>query len=705
MMKIALLAGFSLFNLLLAHPAEAQFFEKVNGFTGIASRSVAFGDYDNDGWPDQFLAAQFAGHIRLLKNLSGTRFVNRTPSIASAISTKWKGGGAIWGDYDNDGDLDIFVPTGSINYEQRDRNALLRNDRGTFRDVYLAAGLTDSLPTDNAIWLDYDRDGFIDLYTGNVGAPDSRNLLYRNQGDGTFRDVTEEAGLLIQLHPEGGGSNGGMAAADFNDDGWPDLYIALWLEPNRLFLNDGQGRFRDATSSEISTDIADPGQALGVSLADIDNDLQMDILLAAGGNATKAQRSQVLLNRGEGRFVDVTDQLGLGSFTATNAIFGINTADVDNDGDIDIMTGFEKSRFFINQGDGLFVDRSEQSGLIDRTFSFSLGDYNLDGALDLLGGGDTGAFLHRNTGNDHHWLRVELVGVESNRSAIGARLIARAGETQQLREILGGLGFYQNELVAHFGLGDLTQVDQLEIRWPSGQVDVLTDIPADQKIRVIEGRGTYYTAEPSIWITAPPDTFIANQNTQLELAVRPALFEADATIAAVTANLSQIGGPREVPMQAMGDGTYQLTRSMQVHSESTSAYIDILIEQDTSLGPHWIRLGHQQVILLNAPTAVLESHTDAQPSIFALAQNYPNPFNSTTVIRFALPQDSAVELAVYNLAGQRVATLVDGLRQAGSHAVHWNGDDDLSRELGSGIYLYQLRIGERQKTRKLLLLR
>ena len=171
-------------------------------------------------------------------------------------------------------------------------NRLLRNDRGRFREVTAEAGLLDSLPTDNALWLDYDRDGFIDLYTGNLSCgdhpdPEVRNLLYRNQGDGTFIDMTEASGLHVLLkEPDPndeddtciGGSNGGMVAGDFDDDGWPDLYIGVLLDRNRLFLNRGNGTFIDATTGEID----DVGEAFGVAVGDYDNDGFIDLFLGAG---------------------------------------------------------------------------------------------------------------------------------------------------------------------------------------------------------------------------------------------------------------------------------------------------------------------------------------------------------------------------------------------------------------------------------------
>jgi len=297
------------------------------------------------------------------------------------MSSKTKGGGAIFGDYDNDGDLDLFVPIGSYKSLARDLNVLLRNDRGEFTDVTLAAGLTDSLSTDNALWLDYDRDGNIDLYTGNVNDPTFRNKLYRNTGKGTFTDVTEEAGLDIQFRPEDGGSNGGMAAGDFNNDGWPDLYIGAWNSENRLFLNDGQGGFQDATTDEIG----DPGQAFGVAVGNIDNDGNLDIFQAAGGGWREGlQRSLMLLNRGEGRFLDVTEGVGLSALGAT-LVTGSGLADIDNDGHLDLLT--LGPFLFINNGDGTFVNETSRSGISGiLIYTLSFGDYDLDGFLDVIFG-------------------------------------------------------------------------------------------------------------------------------------------------------------------------------------------------------------------------------------------------------------------------------------------------------------------------------
>ena len=813
----------------------------------------AVGDFNNDGWPDVFRLECRGDQIALMHNGGGGTFAraDQTARIQDALPGKRLGYGQTFADYDNDGDLDLFVAVGMWDYDERDRNVLLRNDRGVFTDVALEAGLTDVQATDNAVWFDYDRDGHLDLYTGNIADPGARNLLYRNRGDGTFTNTTEEAGLNIALNdpPEPGGSNGGLLAADFNNDGWPDLYMGVLWGRNRLFLNSGEGHFQDATTEEIG----DPGQAFDVGVGDINNDGNLDIFQAAGG-LIKGDRSLLLMNLGGGQFLDVTESVGLeGIFENTQDVgFG----DIDNDGDQDLFISFPSPLVYLNDGNGFFVEAASQIvGEAGRT-PVAFGDINLDGSLD--GPGYRALFL--NKGNDNHSLRVELVGIESNRCGIGARLIATSGELRQTQEILGGRGFNQDEMVAHFGLGQRIAVDRLEIRWPSDQVDILTDVPADQKIRVIEGRGTFHAIEPTRWEEAP-DTVVLGSKVDVGLTVRPALFEPDATITEVTADLSPFGGGEKASLEAVGDGSYLLRdTSLSIEGVNGLRTLSVMIDQQTSLGPYWTNLSRAIAVLpdedhlifdegtsgewqmelgrnvemaaptgadmihtgsgsgvfqveesfagwsvgfravtpvppygytlrlalspgeitlprslrfsvalspgkglsllegewidlgkkewqvveipvdafdrqgpveavtfsgnyggtfylddirlvaadpTSASTAVLEGMTPLLPQTFTLDQNYPNPFNSSTAIRYALPTTADVDLAIFNLAGQRVATLAEGMREAGTYTVRWDGRDSNGRALASGVYLYRLRTGDGQQveTRKLVLIR
>ena len=599
---------FTFICLLLTGSGEAQVFVAERPTETLLFRSGGFatGDYDNDSLPDLFLMEHWRSTIALLHNEGNGRFTDQTAIIQLDIpGTKF--GGAAFGDYDHDGDLDLFVPVWGA------PSRLLRNDRGRFVDATIKAGLPDGMESRNAVWLDYNRDGDLDLNvqvsTSSLG--EVANTLYRNNGDGTFTDVSKETGLNLRLR--GGINNGGVVAADFSGDGWPDLYIGIEQEPNRLFLNTGQGRFVDATTDEIG----DPGTASGVTIGDIDNDGDLEIFQATNpfvigifeGDETTVQfRSFMLLNLGEGLFLDATEGVGLVPQNNKFISEPLRLADMDNDGDLDLLTGssvlkpgglFEESHFFfVNGGDGTFVDRTTSSGLRNVGGGLSFGDYNGDGSLDVIFGccfsSSRSYFfspLYVNTGNARHYLQVELVGTESDRNGIGSRLIMTAGDLRQMREILGGLGNDQDELVAHFGLGEHALVERLEIHWPSGQVDALHDVPVDQKIRVVEGREEYYVVHPPLWENTFPDTVVIGEKVELMATVQPALFEPGAEIKRVSADFSNIGGPGTVPLEEGEEGIYRLeTTAFEVESSIGFQTISILIEQVTSLGPYWTSL-------------------------------------------------------------------------------------------------------------------
>ena len=693
--------------------------------TLFQARGNAFGDYDNDGWPDLFLSEDFTSvegfsshRIQLLHNEGNGGFAEITEAIQTEFSPdRWKGGGTIFGDYDNDGDLDLYVPVGVFLADSRGLNRLLRNDRGVFADVTVEAGLIDEIPTDNAVWLDYNRDGHLDLFTTNPefeffgDEVKGRNILYQNTGDGTFIDATEESGLA-QLQP---GTTGGVVASDFNDDRWPDLFIANFFGPSMVFINNGRGEFRDISTSDIALD----NQAWGIAVGDIDNDGDVDLFQANGGVSRNPDtgpiplgfRSQMFLNLGSGEFLDVTEGVGLSRLIGL-PVFGTGLADIDSDGDLDLISATTHG-LFLNDSTGIMAEHTSESGIDDVALTVCFSDYDLDGDLDVFFSSDS-TFnappsimkLYRNNGPLGHYLQIELVGNQSNRNGIGARLIAVSDGLRQVREILGGRGFEQDEMVAYFGLGVQTQVDTLTVRWPSGQVDMLTDIPADQRIRVIEGRGEYYPVLPTVWEVPPPENLVMGQSVNLDITVRPALFEPAAEITSVTGNLSRLGGPEALPLEDLGNGAYRLGSDFVVGDDHEMTDVEVFIEQETSLGPHWISLKRRVEVTDTPNTAVLEDYSATVPSAFTLSQNAPNPFNSSTVIRFALSESRDIELSVYNLAGQKISTLVEGIRQAGSYSINWNGRDDADHQLPSGVYLYRLKAsGGKVETRKLLMLK
>ncbi len=670
--------------------------------------SMSLSDLDNDGYAD-LISRPAPTHIRtdkVLHNEGDGTFADRSAAVPLP-DTLIVNGGPVAGDYDNDGDLDIFYPTSDVIGPTLFHSYLLRNDRGHFTDVSQEAGFTELQLHVTAIWLDYNNDSFLDLYTGNwtfkSGFDQLQNILYRNNGDGTFSDVTQEVGLDLKWHQPpsqlGGGTGAGFVGADLDGNGWTDLYVAVPLSPDRLLLNE-QGLFRDASGGDLHI----LGQNFLVAAGDIDRDLDLDLYVPTSSLAVNVEqvdevlpeRSRFLLNLGNGRFVDFATGLGLESLTLTNAAGG-RLFDYDNDGDLDLFPG-DSAPFFENDGDGLFTEQPFQAGLLGVN---QVGDYDGDGFLDVVKRDE----LYRNRGNDNHYLRVDLEGTASNRDGVGARLVARTGDHQQLGVLLGGDGWHQNEPIVHFGLGEHTVVDELEITWLSGQVDVLSGIPADQVIRVIEGRGEWYPAEKTVWTVAPPASVHFGQTVDFVAVARPALFESGATVTSAVADLSGLGGSEAVPLTDQGDGTYRLEAHFTVGGDQSLREVSILFLQDTSLGEHWINLSRAVEVEGDPFTAVLEIHDDAVPDDFSLDQNYPNPFNAGTVIPFSLPTAGPVELVVFNLAGQKVVTLADGMRPAGSYRLQWDGRDNGGRELASGLYLYRLQAEQRVETRKLLLLR
>jgi len=698
---------------LIGHALEGfdPFFTRVDSTRLEMPSSMAsynFIDYDNDGWPDILgtVNRDVPPPFILLHNEGNERFRDRR-SILSMPPTD-NNAGRIFADYDNDGDLDLFIAAGSVSRFVARKDLLLRNDRGHFVNVAGEAGLTDSLLSAMAVWFDYDRDGHLDLYVGHwTYDPDAaiglQNFLYHNNGDGTFRNTTIEAGLDLQWYlpdaPIQSGTGGGAATADFNDDGWPDLYLPIGDAPSRLMLNTGAGTFRDATNS----DIGQIGAGVGVSTGDIDNDGDMDLFQPSFGGAAsegsevyRPYRSAMFLNLGNAQFLDVTEGIGLTALAVSN-LFGSRLLDFDNDGDLDLFGG-APNFLFVNNGDGTFVERTFQTGFPGVE---SVADFDNDGYLDIV----HGRGLYRNNNRDNHYLFVDLVGTKSNRDGIGARVFATSGTLRQRRDLGSGDGWFQSDRRLHFGLGDATRIDQLEIFWPSGQIDVIHNIPTDQTIRVIEGRNAWYPAPRSVWTVEPPQRLVFGSPIEFEATVRPTLFEPSAQITSITADLSSLGGPRAVPLENLGDGRYQLQHAFTVSGESDLRDVEILVLQETSLGEYWISLSRNVDIEDDPFTAVLEDFSNMLPESFTLQQNYPNPFNSGTVIRFALGQARQVEVNVYNLAGQHVASLVEGHRQAGNYAINWDGRNNAGQALATGLYLYRLRAGDKVKTKKLMLLR
>jgi hypothetical protein len=504
---------------------------------------AAWGDYDGDGWQDFYLvndvgpvtltaediAASPARSALYHNNGDGT-FDNVTAE--SGIDFHGSGMGAAWGDYNNDGMLDLFVSAWGDNAFYRN------NGDGTFTNVTREARLDGEPGFWTAIaWGDFNLDGFLDLYvTGYVdyeyreptrtSAPQYQtevpttinpssfeplhNRLYRNNRDGTFTEMAAEAGVLDTL-----GRSLSASWLDFDLDGWPDLYVANDVSDNTLYRNRGNGTFEEVSRNAL---VADYRGAMGIAFGDWDGDADLDMFIThwiAQENALYSSlRSELASLDGDHetgiRFMDEADRYGLGQIALRYVGFATSFLDYDNDGRLDLFivngSTFQQDddpALLEGMRDQLLWNRGPKDGFYDVSLvsgdyfarqlvgrGGALADYDNDGDIDVLivNNGGPAVLLRNDGGTGNSWLEVRLEGTKGNKLALGARLRLVTVAGVQLREV-GAQGSYlsQHAIVQHFGLGRLTYVDTLEITWPGGAQTVLTDVTAGQLLTVKEG--------------------------------------------------------------------------------------------------------------------------------------------------------------------------------------------------------------------------
>jgi hypothetical protein len=500
---------------------------------------VAFFDYDNDGWLDILVLCGTRADAppeatnRLYKNNRDGTFADVTEK-AGLVRTGWASGVTI-ADYNNDGYEDIFITY----YGQ---NVLYKNNGdGTFTDVTEQAGLAYTGPArwgSGCTFLDYDRDGHLDLFVANYlkidlnkipkpgsnpmcnykevpvncgpnGLPFARNFLYRNQGDGTFRDVSETSGILKATSTYAMTS----VAADFTGDGWTDLYVASDSTPSLLFVNQHDGTFKEeATERGVAFSEDGMEQAgMGVGVGDYELRGRLDIFKTHFSDDTDV----LYRNDGGGRFTDVTLAAMLGVETRFIQ-WGTGFADMDNNGwpDLFIVTGSVypevEAKFpqyplksprliFRNLGNGKFEELIEEAGpgigAAHCSRGCAFGDFDNDGDVDIaiINLNEPPSLLRNDVKGNNNWIKVLLVGTRSNRSAIGSTVIARYGGKLQAQGVTAQSSFYSvNDRRLHFGLGEAKLAD-LEIHWTNGSVEKLTGVKGRQFITVKEGQGIIKT--------------------------------------------------------------------------------------------------------------------------------------------------------------------------------------------------------------------
>jgi len=509
-------------------------FAHYRGNDGIPINREIFGpgvcvaDFDGDGYQDIYF---INGRDLYERGISARNALYRNNGDGTLTDVTEKAGvpgtgygfGCVWGDYDNDGFPDLFVT-------QYGRNILYHNNGdGTFTDVTQKARVagteSGTVFHSSATFFDYDRDGRLDLYVGGYVNLDSgprycifagartscppaaysgsANILYHNNGDGTFTDVTASSGIS-----EPRGKNLAVGAADYDNDGWPDLFVANDGLPAYLFHNE-HGKFNEIgmTAGMALAGLGNTMAAMCISLGDYDNDGWLDLFVSDFQRST----DHVFHNDGKGGFLDVSHQSGVAGPTFSVLSFGGGFFDYDNDGWLDLFIAnghvypeveqvqpsihFKQiNTLFHNEGNGRFVETTKLAGsgfnrpYVSRGVAFV--DLDNDGFVDIVvsNNGDPPLLLHNGGGNGNHYVNFRLVGTKSNRDAIGARIRVVAGGLSQIREIAaGGSYLSQSDLRANFGLGKVSRVQSVEINWPSGHRQFFHDIDADKFYLIEEG--------------------------------------------------------------------------------------------------------------------------------------------------------------------------------------------------------------------------
>ena len=527
----------------VAHSAgltETMVYGEPDSFTYIVesmAAGCAFFDFDNDGWMDIFILGgrrlkdtPANASNRLYKNNRDGTFTD-VSAKAGLLDTGWAQGVCV-GDYNNDGFEDLFLTY----YGQ---NRLYRNNGdGTFTDVTGTAGLLHPAArySTGCTFLDYNRDGLLDLFVSNyleidlatapkpsltvpsfcnydgvpvscgpVGLPKAQNYLYRNNGDGSFTDVSNESGVAGFR-----GSYGlAVVSIDADEDGWPDIFVACDSTPSLMLMNNRDGTFREEGLFR-GIAVAGDGQVMGgmgAAVGDYNLDGHTDLVKTHYYN----QATGLYRNDGKGNFDDVTIQAGLNKETRFVS-FGAGLVDFDNDGypDLLVTTGTvypELDRvnpkfparspriLFRNRSDGTFVQLGAEAGPgIDAPHcsrGAAFGDFDNDGDMDVLimNVNEPPTLLRNDAPPNNHWIKIRLEGTKSNRSGIGARVLMRYGGKVQVQEVLSGCSFLSsNDPRLHFGLGTAATAD-IEIRWPLGAIEKYTGLAPCQLVTIREGEG------------------------------------------------------------------------------------------------------------------------------------------------------------------------------------------------------------------------
>ncbi|MBV6512333.1 MAG: hypothetical protein FMNOHCHN_01830 [Ignavibacteriaceae bacterium] len=572
-------------TLLLLQSVQAQYFSKVTSGShvtdGGSSRAVNWIDYDNDGDLDLFVTnGPQGGQNNFLYRNDGNEVFTKITDSPVTLDNR-SSDGSTWGDYDNDGDEDLYV----TNWYGQPNLLYINNGNGTFTQITGSAVSTNNTFSEAASWGDMDNDGDLDLYVCNSDG-DRRNNLYRNNGDGSFTRITTGVAVTETYYSRN------ADWIDINNDGKPDLFVTNeGNQHENVYYGNGDGTFTKAVLAPLTTSA---GNTTSSSWEDVDNDGDFDLLIVNYND----QNNKLFLNNGNGTFTESIQ----GSLVSDGGdSFGSVMGDIDNDGDVDIYitnafssAGRVKNFLYINDGTGNFTRDTADISAVETGWSYgsAMGDYNNDGWLDLFVAkcfdNSENNSLFRNNGGANSWIKINLEGTVSNSSAIGAIVRVKTMKNGiplwQSRRVAGSSGYCGQTLQLHFGLADAQVTDSILVEFPSGVRQVLTQIAANQTLSI---------------------------------------------------------------------------------TEDSTLYTDI---------------GEARF-----------------PEGFVIYNSYPNPFNPETTIRFSLPAAGFVDLTVFNQSGELVTRLVKGTLSEGEQQIRFD-----ARGLSSGVYYYHLVYNGFRRTGKMM---
>ena len=605
------------------HQREIPVDENSGAWMGPGAAAV---DYNNDGcWLDIFVVGD-GGLPNALYHNNGDGTFTDIADEAGVANTP-NGRGCVWFDYNNDGWRDLYVTCDGPNF------LFINNGDCTFTDVSEEAGVADAQHGTGAVVADYDHDGWLDIYVANWGRPASLlvfdpapriNVLYRNNGDGTFEEVAQAAGVADD------GIAWGAIFFDYNSDTWADLFVANDHGPDKLYRNKGDGTFEDVSEqSGIVTLIrGKPTGAMGLCVGDYDNDADLDLFV------TNYDEDLLWRNNGDGTFTNVAEAVGVAN---EGVGWYASFVDFDNDGyrdlyvvngDVDNSQKTNRNRLYHNTRDGKFVDRSDAfRTTVDAVArGATAGDFDNDGDVDFFVVNNTGNTLllndldpswgrsddppwkfnnhaSRRNQSKNHRMQIRLRGTKSNRDGIGTRVAVKIGNFVQTQELICGTGFLGSDsLELEFGIAG-ANIDSITLTWPSGIVE---------------------TYQSEYGIGGDALIFTEGEKEKLVVAVEP------------------------------------------TGKQSTT----------------WGKIKTAEVF-----------------------QNYPNPFNPETWIPYKLSESSDVKFSIFSQSGDLVREFKLGQQPRGEKTLYWDGKNANGETVASGIYFYQFRAGNTRSVRKMWLMK